>query len=286
MALLLFFTVTVTALLLIAGFLHLARRVFGDRFADALCEAPGLDLVVFALTVLPQVVGLMVGYAVGAVGGALLWLLVAVLAQCTAMVAWMRAHELLHPQARDGPRITKTLNATVGPLRNTFAVWWTAWAVPVFALVRFAELTVYPPLTWVIGLPKYKQAEWVNVSRQKHAGLVGSDRIWCLYCDWMTGIWSLGSEMLRNIESFWCPIRFSSEAKCENCKIDFPDVEERWSKSDGTMQDVTDTLERYYPGPGGVNAWFGHPVRTQGVTVEGEEVPKPSADSDEEPEKQ
>ena len=47
----------------------------------------------------------------------------------------------------------------------------------------------------------------------KVEGLVGHDRIWCLYCDWMTGVWSLGTEMLRNVESFWCPLRFSSDAK-------------------------------------------------------------------------
>lgn len=98
-----------------------------------------------------------------------------------------------------------------------------------------------------------------------------ADRIWCLYCDWMTGVWSLGSEMLRNIESFWCPIRFRDDAKCENCKLDFPDVEERRSKADGTMQDVTDTLAKYYPGPDGKNSWFGHPSRSEPtqVTVEG-----------------
>ncbi|MBK7405799.1 MAG: hypothetical protein IPJ41_14560 [Phycisphaerales bacterium] len=99
-------------------------------------------------------------------------------------------------------------------------MWWTALAVPVFWVIRVAECIVYPPLTWLVRLPKYKPAEWVNVSRHKFEGLVGHDLIWCL-CDWMTGIWALGGEMLRNVETFWCPIRFDSAKKCENCKHDF-----------------------------------------------------------------
>ena len=43
-------------------------------------------------------------------------------------------------------------------------------SMPVFWIVRMAEIFVYPPLTWLIGLPKYKNADWVNVSRQKFNG--------------------------------------------------------------------------------------------------------------------
>ncbi|MEM7578146.1 MAG: hypothetical protein AAF328_11815 [Planctomycetota bacterium] len=270
MILTLFFTLTVVALLTVTGFLHLARDWFGDKLGDWLCRAPGLDVVVFTLTVLPQLVGLTLGGLRGGFFVALGWLAVAVLAQCVAMIIWMRVHELAHREAMQGPRITQTLNRTVGPVRNTLAVWWTAWAVPLFALVRLVELTVYPIVAWLIQLPTYDAKDWVSVSRQKHHHLVGADRIWCLYCDWMTGVWSLGSEMLRNIESFWCPIRFRDDTKCENCSLEFPDVKERWSPADGTMRDVTDTLEKYYPGPGGVNGWFGHPNRSKTqVTVEG-----------------
>ena len=41
----------------------------------------------------------------------------------------------------------------------------------------------------------------------------------------LTGVYSLGAEMLRNVESFWCPIRFYDGKKCDNCKLDFPDIE-------------------------------------------------------------
>lgn len=119
----------------------------------------------------------------------------------------------------------------------------------------------YPPLTRLVGLPKYQAAEWINVSRHKFDGLVGHDRIWCLYCDWMTGVWSLGTEMLRNVESLWCPIRFSCPQKCANCSIDFPDVNNGWVAADATMKDVTDLLEEKYTSTPEPQPWFGHPSR-------------------------
>jgi hypothetical protein len=179
-------------------------------------------------------------------------------------------HEAFHPAARRGPRIVKVINAKVGRVRNHTATWITAICTPVFWFVRLAEVFLYPPLTVLVGLPKYDDAEWVNVSRQKFEGLVGHDLIWCLYCDWMTGVWSLGSEMLRNVESFWCPIRFASGKKCANCATDFPDVEHGWVPAHGNMVDVTATLERMYPAR--PHAWFGHPVR---ITVKGKTVQEP-----------
>jgi hypothetical protein len=141
----------------------------------------------------------------------------------------------------------------------------TAIVTPLFALVRLAEVFIYPPLHWLVGLPDYNSGEWVNVSRQKFCGLVGHDLIWCLYCDWMTGIWSLGTEMLRNVESFWCPIRFYSDKKCANCAIDFPDVADGWVPADGTMAQVADTIDRMHGN--GDHSWFGKRVP---LTVHGQ----------------
>jgi hypothetical protein len=88
----------------------------------------------------------------------------------------------------------------------------------------------------------------------------------------MTGVWSLGTEMLRNVESFWCPIRFSDTNKCANCSIDFPDVFGGWVPADGEMKDVVKVLEAQYVGKERYS-WFGHPGRGAGgpvdVTVEG-----------------
>ncbi|MGF1632565.1 MAG: hypothetical protein ACFCVE_01840 [Phycisphaerae bacterium] len=259
--------VVAVALVALAGLLGLLPRLGGPgrAAADALIRAPGLDLVVFTLTTLPPVAAAAVlgftrpgGWA-GVIGGAA----AAMLGQGVALVVWSKLHELGHGK-RSG--INRTLSSIVGTVRNHLALWLTLVALPGFLIVRLAEWVVYPPLTWLVALPRYRHAEWVNVSRQKFEGLVGYDLIWCLYCDWMTGIWSLGTEMLRNVESFWCPIRFSDKTKCEKCVHEFPDVAEAWVPADGTMAQVEQTLHDRYPGPAGQNAWFGHPVR---LTVHG-----------------
>ena len=251
------------ALLAVAGLLHAIGR-FMPGLAKWCCAAPGLDLLVFSIAHGPWIAAGIVASRLpdGAHWAAFLG--TAIASQVAAILVWGWLHEAATPGSRQGPRIVNSLNKRVGKWRNHAAVWWTALAVPLFTAIRIAEFIVYPPLTWIVRLPKYRMSEWVMVSRQKFSGLVGHDLIWCLYCDWMTGVWSLGSEMLRNVESFWCPIRFSSTAKCDNCKVDFPDIEGGWvphSLQGGTMADVAATIEKQYPGPNGVNAWFGHPVR-------------------------
>lgn len=267
------------SLLVMAGFIHVVVRSgsAGKALAEAMSKAPLLDVLVGWFTVMPPLVGFFVGATIG--GNGLWWnsfmhgkigAVAAIVGQIVAMQTWVFLHELANPAARKGPRILKVLNAKVGRFRNHSAVWWTALAVPLFAMVRVAELVMWPMLTLLVKFPRYKQGEWINVSRHKFSGLVGHDLIWCLYCDWMTGVWSLGTEMLRNVESFWCPIRFSSTAKCENCKIDFPDIEGGWVAADAGMAEVTATLEKQYPGlAGGDNSWFGHPAR---LTVKGKDI--------------
>ena len=225
----------------------------------------------FAFLVGPPVAAIVLWASMDVYHRPWLWLLlgVAVLAQSTTLVVWSFLHEM-HPKHKGTRRtIFKTLNRAVGGWRNHLAVWWTCMAAPLFVCIRVAEYIVYPPLTWLVRLPKYKSADWINVSRTKFDGLVGYDLIWCLYCDWMTGVWSLGGEMLRNVESFWCPIRFSSTAKCDNCKIDFPDIDGGWVGEAADMPAVQTVLEeKYVENQGKPNAWFGHPAR---LTVEGKE---------------
>jgi len=269
--------IIVLALLLAAGVLHNLRRVGLRGLSEWFCRAPGLDLWILYYTILPLLAGPLLVAArmpepTGVWPTILIGLVAAIAGQVVSVLVWVRTHETIHRKATRGPRLVSQLNRTVGPVRNHAAVWWTALAVPVFAIVRAAEMVVYPPLTWMVRLPKYRTADWVNVSRHKFEGLVGHDLIWCLYCDWMTGVWSLGTEMLRNVESFWCPIRFRSDKKCANCAIDFPDLEGGWAPADGTMRDAVAALERHYPGPGGTNPWFGHPAR---LTVEGRNMTPP-----------
>tara|TARA_R100000687_G_scaffold68946_1_gene58269 strand:+ start:456 stop:1334 length:879 start_codon:yes stop_codon:yes gene_type:complete len=253
-----------------AGMLHgvAMMGVFGRSAMEFFRKAPGLDLVVAWFTVGPAVAGLIVFGWSGLLGG--------IAGQMIGLTVWGWGHELAHRNSVKGPRIVKVLNRLVGRWRNHGALWVSALAVPVFWGVRIGELVIYPLLIWLLRFPKHKQGEWVNVSRHKFDGLVGHDLVWCLYCDWMTGVWSLGSEMLRNVESFWCPIRFSDVSKCANCSVDFPDIW-KWTAADGKMEDVTRLLEEKY-GIGkeaGVrpdrNTWFGHQDRVQ-LTVKSESI--------------
>ncbi len=292
---------TILFCLLLAGFLHVIPRLggIGKALSERCCEAPLLDWIVFGFTSLPPIIcGLIASRSGVRVVEQMAWsdvlirthktsttwawlgllagLLASMIGQLIAMWIWCRLHELANPVATRGPRIRGSLakilgNTTGARWRNYFAVWWTLWAVPIFTLVRLGELLVYPPAAWLVNLPRYPERDWVRVSRHKFDGLVGADRIWCLYCDWMTGVWSLGSEMLRNIESFWCPIRFASGAKCDNCKTDFPDLDIDWVASNATMKDVASLIEKKYPGPNGENSWSGHPSRkTTQLTIKGQ----------------
>lgn len=249
---------TLLAMLLMAGLLHLIPKLGMRSLSDALCRAPLLDLPITWFTVMPLIVGPILAGWIGLAG--------AVAGQVASVLIWGWLHELANLRAARGPRIVKQLNRTVGRFRNHAAVWTTAIVLPMFWIVRMAEIFVWPPITWLVRLPKYRASEWVTVSRHKFEGLVGHDLIWCLYCDWMTGVWSLGTEMLRNVESFWCPIRFYDGKKCDNCSIDFPDVNAGWVKADGTMADVVATLDTHYKPGAKVNPWFGHPAR---LTING-----------------
>ena len=238
--LLLFCSMTL-GLLMGAGLLHLLPRMgqAGERLSDACCRAPLLDVIVCYFTILPLIVGPLAR-------GLERLIRSAIVAQLATLLIWQTIHEAVHRDAVKGPRIVKVLNKKFGPVRNITAVYITAFATPIFWFVRIAQMTIYPPLVRLVNLPSYKAADWVSVSRQKFSGLVGHDLIWCLYCDWMTGVWSLGTEMLRNVESWGCPIRFSCEKKCANCAIDFPDVNDGWVHASGNMADVVKTLDRMY----------------------------------------
>jgi hypothetical protein len=242
-------------LLLGAGLLHLLARMgqVGEHLSEAACRAPLLDVIICYFAILPLVVGPLVADWSG--------LIIAIVAQFTALLIWQTIHEATHRDAVRGPRIIKALSKKVGPVRYLTAAYMTALATPVFWVARAAQIIVYPSLVRLVNLPAYNAAEWVNVSRQKFSGLVGHDLIWCLYCDWMTGVWSLGTEMLRNVESWACPIRFSCEKKCANCAHDFPDINNGWVDAAGNMADVVKTLDRMYPSPREPQVWYGHPLR-------------------------
>lgn len=220
-----------------------------SRKTERITRAPGVDVAMAFLTWIPWVAAAclfgwpgLLGCVIGQFAGM----------QTFCFWDWWR-------RGRKGPSICGALNRLVGPANNNIALIATLPALPAFLLIRFSQLTTYPILVRLIRLPPYNHADWVSVSRQKFGGLIGHDLVWCLYCDWMTGIYALGGEMLRNLESFWCPIRFYPGKKCENCKLDFPDVE-KWVPPDGSMADVEKKLLEKYEGRRW-NSWWSHPDR-------------------------
>ena len=234
-------------------YLGLAACSIFSRLAFALTprvtEAPWLDFFVSLFTWLPWLAGaLMAGW---------MGVLAAVVAQFFFLHTFCICHRALH--RKKGRTLTDAQAKLIGPLRNQLALLVTTPAVVVFLCVRIGELFLYPWLVLLARLPSYRHSEWVNLSRHRYQGLAGSDLLWCWYCDWMTGVWSLGGEMLRNVESFWCPIRFQSEAKNRNISVDFPDVHE-WAPPDATLDDAVRLFEKHYQ-PGKPNRWWGHPDR-------------------------
>lgn len=247
-------------LVLVMLLMVLPRLGPGGRALSGGCaRAPLLDLVVALLTWIPWIAaGALAGWPgfAGAVAG-----------QVVVMVLWTAGHEMAHRDAVRGPRLVKVHHKLVGRWRNLAALWFSVLAFPFFWMVRLGQVLLYPPIRRLLGFPVYRHGDWVNVSRQKFGGLVGHDLIWCLYCDWMTGIYALGGEMLRNVESFWCPIRFYDGKKCDNCRVDFPDIDGGWVPADGTMADAERVLLDQYGD--GRREWFGHPAR---LTIEGDEL--------------
>lgn len=225
---------------------------FGKNISEACTKAPTLDLIVSTFTWFPWLIGGLVAGWGGFVG--------AVIGQIGAMQLWIFIHESIHKNPPGTPRIVSYINQRFGWWQNHLGLWITSLSLPVFFTLRLAQIFVYPFLIWLLGFPVYKHSDWINVSRHKFDGLVGHDLIWCWYCDWMTGVYSLGAEMLRNVESFWCPIRFDDDKKCENCKLDFPDIDGGWVAASGTMEDVVKTLDDKMPSDHGWS-WFGHPKR-------------------------
>mgnify|MGYP003584077496 CR=1 FL=1 len=212
-------------------------------------EVPLLDFFVGLFTWIPWVAGWIMGGWPG-VGAA-------VLAQWVFLNVFCAVDRLV--RGKPGPTLSRAHAKLLGPVRNELALLVTAPAVLAFFMVRLGEILLYPPLAWLAKMPTYRTREWINLSRHKYEGLVGHDLVWCWYCDWMTGVWALGSEMLRNVESFWCPIRFCDDCKNRNVATDFPDVH-KWCAAQGTVEDAVKVFEEHYDGRR-KNSWWGHPDR-------------------------
>lgn len=135
--------------------------------------------------------------------------------------------------------------------RDGWARYLTGWlcfaATPVFWLIRAGQILLYPPLRWAWGLPRLRARDYIALSRHKTKGLAGADYLFCVYCEWMTGLWSLGTEMLRHLESMWCPLRFRGEGQCERCAATFADLE-HWADPAEGLAGVQRFYELHYEG--------------------------------------
>ncbi len=249
--------ITFSAVTLLAAFITLLPR-YNRPLSDKFCRAPYLDIMIASFTWIPWLIA-------GIVGGGSAFL-GSLLGEAAALLVWTSWHELMHRQYADGPRIVKFIDKTVGSWRNHLALWVTLIALPGFWFIRIVEIIGYWPLVALLDFPKYKHADWINVSRHKFQGLIGHDLVWCLYCDWMTGVYAFGAELLRNVESFWCPIRFYDGKKCANCAVHFPDINHGWVEPNQSMADVVAKMEEMYTT--GPRAHFTHPAR---LTIRGKD---------------
>ncbi len=231
--------------LVVAGLFTRVAFAISDRIA----KAPMLDGFISLFTWIPWVVGYQLSSGFG--------ILAAVVAQVLALHFFCLIHR--KRRGKKGRTLTDAQGKILGPIRNQLCLLVQTPAVFAFVGIRFTQIFLYPLIAWLGKLPTYRHGEWVNLSRHKYDGLIGYDLLWCWYCDWMTGLWALGSEMLRNIESFWCPIQFLDEAKNRNASIDFPDIAD-WAPPDGTMEDAVQAFEKHYDGKR-KNSWWGHPDR-------------------------
>lgn len=249
MSLLLEFLISITW-----PFLGLCAAAIFTRLAymvsDRIAEAPMLDFFMSLFTWVPWLAGFLWQSWPG-LGAAVV-----------AQVLFLHVFCLLHRAMRGkkGRTLTDAQGRLLGPVRNQLCLLLQTPAILVLVAVRVMELLLYPLIAALGRLPTYRQGEWVNLSRHKYDGLIGYDLLWCWYCDWMTSLWCLGSEMLRNIESFWCPIQFQSPKKNGQAAIDFPDLK-RWAPPDGTMEDAVRLIEQHYDRKS-LNRWWGHPDRT------------------------
>lgn len=239
------FSFTVIYLSIVISFLSLFYKV-NDFFS----KAPGLDLAVFSFSGLPWILAFNYNSWIG--------IIQSIIGQLFVLYMFNLIHErVLNKQHKGGAKLYNTLNQIVGFTRNHLALLICLLALPIFLSIRLGQIFIYPLLRWTLRFPKYKASEWISVSRYKFNGLVGHDMVWCLYCDWMTGLHALTGEMLRNVESFWCPIRFYDGQKCDNCSLDFPDLN-KWVSSDAKVEDVRNLLlNQYPPNSKEDRTWFG-----------------------------
>ena len=195
--------------------LTIALMFLGRRW-HWIARPPAIDLVVALLTLIPWIIGWVAAARIaGHWFGGFAGLALTVAAQLATLELFDLVHRRLGPKA--SLRINATVNKLYGGWRSRLGLWVTVPSIPGFMIVRFWEYAGYYPLVVLLHFKRFRHGDYIAVSRHKIENLVGADLIWCLYCDWMTGQWSLGTEMLNQVETFWCPLAFVDKEKCGKC---------------------------------------------------------------------
>lgn len=240
--------------LLLAGGGFVLLLLLYRQGVETFLESPGLDVVVAYFTWGPWLVFWWIHGWPG--------LIACALAQVLSLLCLSGIHTFMSKRQRKPGALRKTLGEVLGTGRVVTGFLITLLAIPVFLFLRLGQVTVYPLLSLCLGFPRYRSSDWIRLSRHKFDGLVGLDLAWCLYCEWAAGVYALGGEMVRNNESFWCPIRFASDKHCENCRVDFPDIDRWISQKTGRLEDVSQLLShQYQKGSDRPRSWYGHPDR-------------------------
>lgn len=236
--------VAIVSVLLWLGFWNGVLKLMPRRLKDRLLVGLGVDATLAVFTIGPFIPGFAVA-AVRHAGWAVL-----LFGPLSAMVLYTFFWCVLDEMIRGEPggfHIRKYWIRRDGWVRY-LAGWLCFAAAPMFWQIRVSEIVLYPPLRWAWGFPHLRARDYIAFSRHKTRGLVGADYLYCLYCEWMTGVWSLGTEMLRHLESMWCPLRFNGrEDQCERCSWTFPDIRQ-WASPEGGMPAVEQFLKLHYEG--------------------------------------
>jgi len=136
---------------------------------------------------------------------------------------------------------------------------------PMFSLVRLAEIFVYPQLQWLVGFPRYSREWLMSPAISSRAGRSRSRLVFVLRLDDRRLV--AGNRNAAECRIVLVSHSFDNTKKCENCAIDFPDLDHGWVAADGNMAQVVETIEKEHAG--GHHEWFGHPVR---LTMKGKEI--------------
>ncbi len=199
------------------AFLTVALFTVGRKM-EFLARPPAVDFIVIGYTAGPWIAGGFAGagihqYWLGALGG----LTAVTFAQMIALELFDFIHcRIAARRGIQSLRINHTIERRFGKFKNRFCLWLTVPSIPLFLYNRFGFLGFFI-FEKMLGFSHFKTSDYITVSRQKIQNLVGADLVWCLYCDWMTGGWTLTSEILNEVESFWCPLQFDDRTKCEKC---------------------------------------------------------------------